>query len=210
MNKRLALVILSVSGILFLFSGVSASAAEISPELRTFKDGAVLLVEGIADHNRSSLTDAAELLSGIDSNEFDDFETTESAPGILSNPEIIFNARFCNEVRKNNFSLVKLNPLEGLRNLDSEISTVTRSLSPGSYATFTMEGIDEMGMVAVGQYPESIKVTLEYMGTEIPIVKDSSNYSYQVGWTMCEGSPEFKVTVENISDRPVTFVLGIQ
>lgn len=182
----------------------------LSDAMNHFREGAILLLEGIDNNDRAALTDAADMLAAADSSEFEDFTVTLSAPDALSDPTVIFSTDFCNELRKNGFTLVPLDPLDALRNVDSAISTITRTLAPGASATFTVDCEGETSLVAVGSIPGALSVDVGINGgVANPLEGTADGYSLSNSWdTGTYGS--ITATLTNTSGFPVSFVLAFQ
>lgn len=185
-------------------------AATLSREMQQFREGAVLLVQGVSARERAALTDAAEILASVPADENPDVEINESFGGAISNPTILFTPDFCDRVRKSEFQLVPLDPLEGLRNLGEGISTITRNIAPGASASFVMSGSGDMEMVTVCTAPQGVEVSLLSDGVPVEMTPDADGYGAHSAWNIAGDGADIVVTVKNPTDREQTFVLALQ
>lgn len=188
--------------------GLTTKAAD--DNLKLFGEGALLLLQGIEKMDKDYLADAAELLSAAEPSEFEDFTVTTSAPDALSDPMILFVAEFCDKVRKQNFVLVPLDPLDSLRNIDSPVSTITRTLAPNSWVTFNVGFKDELSLLAVSQRAGSILLEVGVEGgTAEPLKFGSDGLIAENSWHT--GSDDnLVITVSNSTGSPVSFVIAFQ
>lgn len=184
--------------------------ASPSENLSNFSEGALELVRGIRNSDKDALADAGALLEAADVEELGEFIVEESAPQVLGDPLILFTSDFCDKYRKNNFTLVPLNPLEGLRAIPGIVSTITRSISPGASVVFTLEGADDMAMTAVMAEPAALEFTLITPKGETPLPLSADGFIAGAEWSLDQAGEDFSVRVTNPSDGPVTFVLGFE
>lgn len=179
-------------------------------QLDIFKEGALLLVEGIDTSDKTMLTDASELLAGADAEEIADFTFEESETGALGDPMILFTPGFADKIRMTDFTLVPLDPLDSLRYIGGQVSTVTRTIAPGAEAVFTFEGSDDINILCVASKPGVLKMDLRNSGKEFPATLDKNGYSQSAGLSVPAESESFQVCLKNTFSEPVSFVIAIQ
>lgn len=202
--KRIVLSLIAAA------TAFSSLAGELSEKMSNFREGALILIEGIANADKYALTDASELLEKANPEELDNVSFSESRTGALTDPLVLFTSGFCDTLRKNNFTLVPLNPLEQLRQIQGDVITVTRSLAPGAEAVFSFEGADSMQLVTACTTPSALQTVITAEAGEIAPAADAEGFTSQAVWNLPSDGASFSITVKNPTDKPLSFVIALQ
>lgn len=193
-----------------LLSMLKAEAAGLSEMMNIFREGAVLLTQGIERKDPSLLTDASEFLFTADPDEADDIEIIESAPGALSAPTILFTASFCDKARVEDYVLVPLDPLAVLRATNGGVTTITRSIAPGASASFKLKGDNELNAVVVSPDYANLSCTVNFEGGCLESEPDESGYSGSFVWTQPASTEDFSVNISNNGTETAVFVIALK
>lgn len=190
---------------------LSAEAASLPESLEYFKQAALLMLDGISNNNRESLTDASELFSAINAEEMSDIEFEVSNPAALASPLVQFNSEYCDLVRKANFELVRLDPLDTMRALGTETMKVSRDIAPGAKVSFSIEGADEIAMLMVSHTPGALRYSIDTDSNgAIEVVTDREGYTSHALWNNGPQEGRITVTVENPGETQVSFAIVMQ
>lgn len=184
--------------------------AALSPQMRTFGESAVLMMQGLQAHDPADLTDAAEGFASLNYSELDSYGVEEATPGDLTGAIVQFNDEYCDLVRKNNFVLVELDPLTMVRATMPEIFLVTKAIKAGGEVTLSFEGSDTVNLAIAASEPSALTLNLSADGNEIPLSTEKSGYVSSAVWDMGPGDNPFSLRIANPSAETVSFTIALE
>lgn len=182
----------------------------LSDNMLKFRQACLQLREGLAKHDKYILMDASEAFKAIETVPFEEYELLSQSPQkALGKPIMQFNDSYCDELVKNGFNLIELDDLTAMRGA-MELQTLGASIAAGGKVSFKSSGCENCSLMVVSEDNRKLKVTLTANGVEQPVVSENDGTVNWVNWTLPEELTEFSFTVENPSDKTVSFVIAVE
>lgn len=187
---------------------------EISNEMKTFMNACIIANKGYQYKNTENIQDAIDSLMTLKIERMREnmYSETDSGQAIPTTGHLVYDPVSLDSILVCDFSFdpIKINPPELLRGESPHIFYINKALRAKGYASFEFIGSGCMELSAVSEFFSDISVTIE---------NENDNTVYGTGiygkgisyakWNLSKFS-KFKVTIYNLSEKDISFVIAIK